>query len=279
MSSQFASTPPAAGEADGALLTPTEIAKRLRVKASYLDRLRRRHGLPHVRVGKEIRFNLGAVQGWLEQRGVSQVKNGDAAMSNLAAGYHLNADQKAALRKRVIDLALYRGHDYWQFNRACAELQDQTSRNVLLAVFAAVLLLNAANGSFERVEICERDVVEADSVLNDIVDILLHLTPEMEQARTKFAAGNAGWGENAVTCVVRVGVQVLIIRKIFAARNGQDGPTMETAVPPAVTAANSDLAARLRNKLGIRELFDRESSPESEPTGGARGATGLQRES
>lgn len=76
MSSQFATTFPAPADAGGALLTPAEVAKQLKVKVSYLDRLRRRHGLPHVRVGKEIRFNLEAVQGWLEQRSKSPARAG-----------------------------------------------------------------------------------------------------------------------------------------------------------------------------------------------------------
>lgn len=59
----------------GALLTPVEVAKRLKVQVSYLNRLRSRHGLPHVKVGKEVRFDLVSVRSWIDQRSKSQAVN------------------------------------------------------------------------------------------------------------------------------------------------------------------------------------------------------------
>ena len=58
----------------GALLTAEELAKHLKVRASYLQWLRHRHGLPYVRVGGEVRFRLQDVNAWLEQRATVQGK-------------------------------------------------------------------------------------------------------------------------------------------------------------------------------------------------------------
>jgi len=52
----------------GVLLTAGELAKQLKVKASYIQWLRHRHKLPYVRVGGEVRFGQRAVNVWLEQR-------------------------------------------------------------------------------------------------------------------------------------------------------------------------------------------------------------------
>jgi excisionase family DNA binding protein len=65
-----ASTAPA--DSLGALLTAGELAKKFKVKPSYLQWLRHRHALPYVRIGGEVRFSQRAVSAWLEQRAKSR---------------------------------------------------------------------------------------------------------------------------------------------------------------------------------------------------------------
>ena len=55
------------------LLTAEELAKQFKVKPSYLQWLRHRHGLPYVRIGGEVRFSHQAVSAWLDQRTKFQV--------------------------------------------------------------------------------------------------------------------------------------------------------------------------------------------------------------
>lgn len=70
MSSQSLKSKPAVpGNAPlSRLLTPAELAKTFNVKESYLDWLRRRHGLSYVRIGGEVRFDVDAVNAWLQGR-------------------------------------------------------------------------------------------------------------------------------------------------------------------------------------------------------------------
>jgi excisionase family DNA binding protein len=53
------------------LLTVEELADRLKVPASWIyqrTRCRSRDRLPHIKIGKYLRFEEKAVQAWLEQR-------------------------------------------------------------------------------------------------------------------------------------------------------------------------------------------------------------------
>jgi len=55
----------------GALLTVQEVAEILKVPVSWVyEHVRRSaaHRLPHVRVGKYIRFEASAIHDWLEER-------------------------------------------------------------------------------------------------------------------------------------------------------------------------------------------------------------------
>lgn len=55
---------------EGELLTPKEMAERLKVPLSWLYRRTRVSGpgaIPRVRVGKYIRFNSGAVMEWVSR--------------------------------------------------------------------------------------------------------------------------------------------------------------------------------------------------------------------
>lgn len=210
MSSQFANTSPAPANAGGALLTPAEVAKRLKVKVSYLDRLRRRHGLPHVHVGKEIRFNLEAVQGWLEQRAKSQGKRDtpvwDALRARLMAipGYNLSD----ALNKHLIALACYRGSDDKPLVEALKEVRELGARKVLLAVFNAARHLTGAeyyrdHGALAdegaTAEVAQAQIQDAinnrDALLKDfegrLFDIVLL---NVERSLGKFSEGELRWG-------------------------------------------------------------------------------------
>jgi len=54
-----------------ALLTPEELARHLNVPKSWVyERTRnKKDGLPHIKVGKYIRFNLHDVLSWLKDHG------------------------------------------------------------------------------------------------------------------------------------------------------------------------------------------------------------------
>ena len=210
MSSQFATTSPAPADADGALLTPAEVAKRLKVKVSYLDRLRRRHGLPHVRVGKEIRFNLEAVLGWLEQRSKAQGKQDttvvDALRVRLVA--RLGHDPSAPLNKHLIALACYRGTDDKPLVEALEEVQELGARKVLLAVFNAARHLTGAEHYLDHsaladegstAEVAQAQVKDAirnrEALLRDFGNQLFNIVLlNLERSLNKFSEGELRWG-------------------------------------------------------------------------------------
>ena len=54
------------------LLTRSEVAERLRISEATVDRWRtRRDPLPHVRIGRAVRFPEDAIERWLERRTVN----------------------------------------------------------------------------------------------------------------------------------------------------------------------------------------------------------------
>lgn len=65
--------PMSAGEDE--LLTGDELCQKLRVKQSFLYSPSRRKGpdaIPCVRIGKYLRYNLGAVKQWIERQNQAQ---------------------------------------------------------------------------------------------------------------------------------------------------------------------------------------------------------------
>ena len=56
------------------LYSEKTIAELLNVKPSTIGRLRREEGMPHVRIGKLIRFDLDQVLGWLDQYSITKTK-------------------------------------------------------------------------------------------------------------------------------------------------------------------------------------------------------------
>ena len=61
-----------------ALLTVPEVAKRLGIAPSTLYDLARRGGIPHIRVGKAIRFSRPHLKRWLLEGGTSGTSLGNA---------------------------------------------------------------------------------------------------------------------------------------------------------------------------------------------------------
>jgi excisionase family DNA binding protein len=58
------------GVASDTLLTPREVAEMLRVPISWVYERTRRHGtarLPHIKIGKYLRFRKEDVLGWLDE--------------------------------------------------------------------------------------------------------------------------------------------------------------------------------------------------------------------
>ena len=58
------------GVVDEALLTPSDVAEILRVQISWVYERTRRHGtarLPHIKIGKYLRFRKEDVLGWLDE--------------------------------------------------------------------------------------------------------------------------------------------------------------------------------------------------------------------
>ena len=58
------------GVVDEALLTPSDVAEILRVPISWVYERTRRHGttrLPHIKIGKYLRFRKEDVLGWLDE--------------------------------------------------------------------------------------------------------------------------------------------------------------------------------------------------------------------
>jgi excisionase family DNA binding protein len=56
----------------GRLLTAAEVAERLRVTTGWVYAATRANRLPHVRLGRYVRFRAGAIERWIaevEQRG------------------------------------------------------------------------------------------------------------------------------------------------------------------------------------------------------------------
>ncbi len=241
MSTQSAtasSTPAAAG----ALLTPAEIAKRLKVRVSYLNRLRRRHGLPHVKVGKEIRFDLTAVRGWLEARAKSQGGKPETDAGALRARLEARmsaarAGQSAALRRHVLALALYRGTDDDPLEEAFKEVRDPAGQGVLLAIFSAARHLSEAAYYREHsaladadatAEAAEAQIREAyenrDRCLDNMIAGLLRDVPEyIEDPLAKVARGDLGWAGLAVEGLASMVITVTAIRELFG-----DGPNQGT---------------------------------------------------
>ena len=58
------------GVVNDTLLTPREVAEMLRVPISWVYERTRRHGtarLPHIKIGKYLRFRKEDVLGWLDE--------------------------------------------------------------------------------------------------------------------------------------------------------------------------------------------------------------------
>ena len=58
------------GVVNDTLLTPREVAEMLRVPISWVYERARRHGtarLPHIKIGKYLRFRKEDVLGWLDE--------------------------------------------------------------------------------------------------------------------------------------------------------------------------------------------------------------------
>jgi excisionase family DNA binding protein len=79
MSSRAAAIPIRRPRMDGApgpnpLLTAAEVAERLRVTTGWVYAATRANRVPHVRLGRYVRFRADAIERWvaeLEQRGVA----------------------------------------------------------------------------------------------------------------------------------------------------------------------------------------------------------------
>lgn len=134
----------------------------------------------------------------------------------------MSASRKAALRRYVLALALHEDSDYEPLRRAFSEVHDQADRKVLLAVYAAVCVLNEAGGGYGRVEIAEADVLLADKSLDDSVDSLRHLVSELPQAYARFAAGATDTAKPVLRGLERFAVEVRFIRKIYGALTADD---------------------------------------------------------
>jgi excisionase family DNA binding protein len=67
MSTESGSATTLAHEDPGTLLTADEVAERLRVTKCWIYAEVRAGSLPHVRLGRYVRFRAGAIDSWIEQ--------------------------------------------------------------------------------------------------------------------------------------------------------------------------------------------------------------------
>ena len=50
------------------LVTKEQLAKSISVSKSYINKLMSKEGLPHVRIGRSVRYSVKEVMAWLKQR-------------------------------------------------------------------------------------------------------------------------------------------------------------------------------------------------------------------
>lgn len=50
------------------LIGKKRLAESLAVSVSFVEKMMREEGLPHVKLGKAVRFRLSEVQAWLQRR-------------------------------------------------------------------------------------------------------------------------------------------------------------------------------------------------------------------
>lgn len=59
-------------------LTVSEVAQYLSINESYVDDLVANHGLPAISIGGRFRFDIEALQAWLDMNGVDASDNASA---------------------------------------------------------------------------------------------------------------------------------------------------------------------------------------------------------
>jgi excisionase family DNA binding protein len=69
-------TPPYGPQAQGVLfekwITKKELAQHLGVSESFINKLMTEEALPHLKVGRAVRFLLSNVDAWFERKGYKQ---------------------------------------------------------------------------------------------------------------------------------------------------------------------------------------------------------------
>lgn len=216
------------------LFTAAELARRLKVKPSYLRWLRHRHGLPYVRVGGEVRFNWAAVSVWLEARAKAQggTPGTDASALSARLAARLGHDPMAALRKHVVALARDRGNGTGALEAALKEVQELGAQKVLLAAFIAAQMLNAAGAT-------RAEDKSPDDQVRGLFDIVLL---KVERALERFAngelkwgvrspAGDPNWGRQAAEGAAALMATVVALRGHFA-NKGDEGTAATAAGKP-----------------------------------------------
>jgi excisionase family DNA binding protein len=215
---------PNAGAADylGTLLTTSELCKQLKIKPQYLRWLRRRHGLPCVKVGGEVRFLPASVNAWLAAR--DALRHGHQSSNSpeapIARSLRRAGTQKR-LREEIVKAALYRSTDELDLEAALERFHDPVDRTVLRAVITVALVLNESGGEPNHSVLCDAEG-EPEVLAGQVREAHEHRGQVLENVLNRLCEDAANGLESNLTAIADITIGVLAIRELHAGPKAGD---------------------------------------------------------